>query len=81
MPAGIQAAEPSEAQKNDAQLRREAAKAQLDAENAAEREEHEGTPSLSGTTAIEGDDSVRASEDTAHDDVRAAAVHTAEVES
>ena len=63
MPAGIHA-EPE--QKSDAQLRREAAKAQLEAENA----EAEGAPSLSGTTVREGEGSVRGSEDTAHEDTR-----------
>ena len=58
MPAGVHA----EAEgKSDAQMRREAAKAQLEAENAAE------TASLSGTTAKddgeEGSVSVRDSED------------------
>lgn len=59
MPAGIQA---EADQKSEAQLRREYAKAQLDAD-AEEHNEHE--PSLSGTTAIEGDETLRPSEDTA----------------
>ena len=66
MPAGIQASEP---QKSDAQLRREAAKAQLDDENAAEAAGEEGAPSFSGTTAIEeGEGAPRESEDTVHED-------------
>lgn len=65
MPAGIQA---EADQKSEAQVRREHASAQLEAENAAEverREDEAAAPSLSGTTAIEGEDSLRASEDTA----------------
>jgi sorting nexin-1/2 len=67
MPAGIYAEQPA---KSDAQIRREEAKAQLDTENsaAAQRRDEEGAPSLSGTTAIEGEGSVRASEDTAHNE-------------
>lgn len=68
MPAGIHAEQAlqQEAQaKSDAKVRREEAKAQLDAESAAEAGgEGEAAPSLSGTTAIEGEGSVRASEDT-----------------
>lgn len=59
MPAGIQA-------EADASARRAQTKASLVAENVAEaegRHSEEGAPSLSGTTAIEGDDSMRASED------------------
>ena len=64
MPAGIYAEQPA---KSEAQIRREEAKALLEAENAA-RGEDEGAPSLSGTTAIEGEGSVRASEDIARDE-------------
>lgn len=82
MPAGVHA-DPEQA--SEAQLRREAAKAQLDAENAAE-EAHAGgdedRASLSGTTARDDDESLpRPSEDTLHDEAHAAAVHTSEVES
>ena len=69
MPAGIYAEQPA---KSEAQIRREEAKALLEAENAAEqrRGEEDGAPSLSGTTAIEGEGegSVRASEDIARDE-------------
>lgn len=63
MPAGVHA---DPAQKSDAQLRREAAKAQLEAEAAAESPRVERPPSLSGTTAHE--DEPRASEDTLHEE-------------
>ena len=59
MPAGVHAETsaasiPAE-QKSEAQLRREAAKAQLEAEAEAESPQAEGAPSLSGTTAREDD--------------------------
>jgi sorting nexin-1/2 len=59
MPAGI-VADPDP--KSDAQLRREAATAQLDAENAEEG-------SISGTTAHENDGFGRDSAETAHDEL------------
>ena len=65
MPAGVQA---EADQKSEAQLRRENAKAQLDAENAAEGEradadDDEGSASLAGTTAIDPEESVRDSDE------------------
>ena len=64
MPAGVQA---EADQKSEAQLRRENAKAQLDAENAAEGErdadDEEGSASLAGTTAIDPEESVRDSDE------------------
>jgi len=58
MPAGVYAEQPA---KSEAQIRREEAKAQLDAENAAavQQGDGEGPPSLSGTTVIAGEGSVR----------------------
>ena len=71
MPAGVHAEAES---KTDAHLRREAANAQLDAEDAAQaaassrtQGEHQDTQTLSGTTAVgdDGEEGIRASEDTA----------------
>ena len=74
MPAGIHA---EQLPKSDGQIRREEAKARLDAENAAEqREDAEGAPSLSGTTTIEGEENLRASEDLAHEQSRSDGVQT-----
>ena len=61
MPAGIQA---EADQKSEAQMRREQANVQLDAEGESQRD-NEGAPSLSGTTAIEGEEGLRESEETA----------------
>jgi sorting nexin-1/2 len=64
MPAGVRAEASEAASKIEQQGRREVASAE---EAARQRQDDEGTPSLSGTTAIEGEESVRASEDTAHE--------------
>jgi hypothetical protein len=64
MPAGIRAEASEAASKIEQQGRREAASAE---EAAGQHRDDEGTPSLSGTTAIEGEESARASEDTAHE--------------
>lgn len=61
MPAGV-IADPDA--KSEAQLRREANKAQLDAENADSTDDE---PRISGTTARDSDDLHRDSEDTVHD--------------
>ncbi|KAK4508234.1 hypothetical protein PRZ48_001972 [Zasmidium cellare] len=71
MPAGVVADTDA---KSDAQLRREAAKAQLDSEDHDEDDE----PRLSGTTARESEDLPRNSSEAAFDD--RAALHTSEVE-
>lgn len=77
MPVGLQAQHEAQQQdqghdKSEAQLRREAATAQLHAESAAEANGDENEGSLSGTTARDDDDGV--------EEARAAAVHTAEAE-
>ena len=85
MPAGVQAAEE---QKSEARLRREAAKAQLDAEAAEDSQilgsdagaGEDAQPRLSGTT-VRDDETERVSEDTLHDEAEAGGRHTAEVES
>lgn len=61
MPAGVRAEASEAASKSEAQGRREEASA------AEQHRDEEGAPSLSGTTAIEGEESARASEDTAHE--------------
>ncbi len=82
MPVGVRAAQtPEDGGKSDAQTRREAAKAQLEAESAAEGAEgghlageHEGddeTGSLSGATVMNSEDIIssgRASGETAHEE-------------
>lgn len=66
MPAGVVAdSEP----KSDAQLRREAAKAQLEAEAGHDDDDQE--PSLSGTTVRESEEVPRNSSEAAFDDSRA----------
>ncbi|TKA79684.1 hypothetical protein B0A55_04076 [Friedmanniomyces simplex] len=83
MPAGVRAAQLPEEGKSDAQMRREAAKSQLEAENAAEEgaagaghgDERDGegddeTGSLSGTTVMDSEDIIssgRVSGETAHE--------------
>lgn len=73
--------------KSDAQLRREAAKADLEAENAAEAggfgtdgANDDAEPRLSGTTARGSEETARGSEDTGLEEEGLAAQHTAEVE-
>ena len=65
MPAGL-TADPEP--KSEAQLRREAAKAQLDAENAAEAESAAGRASLEGSTVVGEGESMAASARPSEDD-------------
>lgn len=74
MPAGVVADADA---KSEAQMRREAARAQLEAE---EGHDDDQEPRLSGDTARDSGDLPRGSEDTAFDENRAAALHASEIE-